>query len=252
MPHIEKLRKALVGNGSRKEMGFSLDLVLSSLILSSATAATHVFYSSGKCGRCLDLVTPPHSHRPVCYAGFSLRVEQTFWLVMGSKIWPSGRSRSRWLECFGEPAGGFKSLTGHVSHIASGCLFYLVSSWLVQPYVSWCYNLYYQSTNDTFVSKPFVGTCGTHAPYMRPVYPTKTFPNLYSLATVRGAFHVVLKSYYWLILNIRCSFSVLTVIVITAVSNLEAGEEQFLRDGGNLGHCVLLLLVRSNPILCSL
>uniref|UniRef100_A0A667Z7E2 Ectonucleotide pyrophosphatase/phosphodiesterase 2 n=1 Tax=Myripristis murdjan TaxID=586833 RepID=A0A667Z7E2_9TELE len=26
-------------------------------------------------------------------------------------------------------------------------------------------------------------SCGTHAPYMRPVYPTKTFPNLYSLAT---------------------------------------------------------------------
>ncbi|XP_049585997.1 autotaxin [Syngnathus scovelli] len=26
-------------------------------------------------------------------------------------------------------------------------------------------------------------TCGTHAPFMRPVYPTKTFPNLYSLAT---------------------------------------------------------------------
>ncbi|XP_035862691.1 ectonucleotide pyrophosphatase/phosphodiesterase family member 2 isoform X1 [Sander lucioperca] len=26
-------------------------------------------------------------------------------------------------------------------------------------------------------------TCGSHAPYMRPVYPSKTFPNLYSLAT---------------------------------------------------------------------
>ncbi|KAJ8000145.1 hypothetical protein DPEC_G00201800 [Dallia pectoralis] len=26
-------------------------------------------------------------------------------------------------------------------------------------------------------------TCGTHAPYMRPVYPSKTFPNLYTLAT---------------------------------------------------------------------
>uniref|UniRef100_A0A8D0E8I1 Autotaxin n=1 Tax=Salvator merianae TaxID=96440 RepID=A0A8D0E8I1_SALMN len=26
-------------------------------------------------------------------------------------------------------------------------------------------------------------TCGTHAPYMRPVYPTKTFPNLYTVAT---------------------------------------------------------------------
>ncbi|XP_007550481.1 autotaxin isoform X1 [Poecilia formosa] len=26
-------------------------------------------------------------------------------------------------------------------------------------------------------------TCGTHAPYMRPVYPSKTFPNLYSIAT---------------------------------------------------------------------
>ncbi|CAF93837.1 unnamed protein product, partial [Tetraodon nigroviridis] len=27
-------------------------------------------------------------------------------------------------------------------------------------------------------------TCGTSAPYMRPVYPSKTFPNLYTLATV--------------------------------------------------------------------
>ncbi|MGH0158356.1 UNVERIFIED_CONTAM: hypothetical protein FKN15_060643 [Acipenser sinensis] len=26
-------------------------------------------------------------------------------------------------------------------------------------------------------------SCGTHSPYMRPVYPTKTFPNLYTLAT---------------------------------------------------------------------
>ncbi|XP_019735659.1 autotaxin isoform X3 [Hippocampus comes] len=26
--------------------------------------------------------------------------------------------------------------------------------------------------------------CGTHAPFMRPVYPSKTFPNLYSLATI--------------------------------------------------------------------
>ncbi|XP_046875784.1 ectonucleotide pyrophosphatase/phosphodiesterase family member 2 isoform X2 [Hypomesus transpacificus] len=26
-------------------------------------------------------------------------------------------------------------------------------------------------------------TCGTHAPYLRPVYPSKTFPNLYTLAT---------------------------------------------------------------------
>ncbi|XP_069776682.1 autotaxin isoform X4 [Narcine bancroftii] len=26
-------------------------------------------------------------------------------------------------------------------------------------------------------------SCGTHAPYMRPVYPTKTFPNMYTLAT---------------------------------------------------------------------
>ena len=30
----------------------------------------------------------------------------------------------------------------------------------------------------------FLGSCGTHSPYMRPVYPTKTFPNLYTLATV--------------------------------------------------------------------
>ncbi|XP_062848697.1 ectonucleotide pyrophosphatase/phosphodiesterase family member 2 isoform X2 [Trichomycterus rosablanca] len=26
-------------------------------------------------------------------------------------------------------------------------------------------------------------TCGTHAPYMRPVYPTKTYPNLYTITT---------------------------------------------------------------------
>lgn len=30
----------------------------------------------------------------------------------------------------------------------------------------------------------FAGTCGTHAPYMRPVYPTKTYPNLYTITTV--------------------------------------------------------------------
>lgn len=38
----------------------------------------------------------------------------------------------------------------------------------------------------------FSGSCGTHSPYMRPVYPTKTFPNLYTLATVsawEGFFH---------------------------------------------------------------
>lgn len=29
-----------------------------------------------------------------------------------------------------------------------------------------------------------VGSCGTHAPHMRPMYPSKTFPNLYTLATV--------------------------------------------------------------------
>ena len=33
-------------------------------------------------------------------------------------------------------------------------------------------------------SLSFSGRCGTHAPYMRPVYPSKTFPNLYSVATV--------------------------------------------------------------------
>ena len=32
------------------------------------------------------------------------------------------------------------------------------------------------------------GSCGTHSPYMRPVYPTKTFPNLYTLATVSTLF----------------------------------------------------------------
>lgn len=44
-------------------------------------------------------------------------------------------------------------------------------------------------SNPKFFSS-FLGTCGTHAPYMRPVYPTKTFPNLYSLATVRKSLNV--------------------------------------------------------------
>lgn len=43
----------------------------------------------------------------------------------------------------------------------------------------------------------FWGTCGTHAPYMRPVYPTKTFPNLYSLATVSHGTLVFLC--YWVV-----------------------------------------------------
>lgn len=29
-----------------------------------------------------------------------------------------------------------------------------------------------------------IGTCGTRSPHMRPMYPSKTFPNLYTLATV--------------------------------------------------------------------
>lgn len=35
------------------------------------------------------------------------------------------------------------------------------------------------------------GTCGTTSPYMRPVYPTKTFPNLYTLATVSPCVFIV-------------------------------------------------------------
>lgn len=30
----------------------------------------------------------------------------------------------------------------------------------------------------------FLSRCGVHAPYMRAVFPTKTFPNHYTLATV--------------------------------------------------------------------
>lgn len=39
-------------------------------------------------------------------------------------------------------------------------------------------------SNVCFPYRFFSGSCGTHSPYMRPVYPTKTFPNLYTLATV--------------------------------------------------------------------
>lgn len=42
MPHIEKLRKALVGNESHAEMRFSIDPVLS-----IETASTFIFWSSG-------------------------------------------------------------------------------------------------------------------------------------------------------------------------------------------------------------
>nr|XP_057912394.1 ectonucleotide pyrophosphatase/phosphodiesterase family member 2 isoform X3 [Doryrhamphus excisus] len=42
----------------------------------------------------------------------------------------------------------------------------------------------YMKRGDTVIPNiEKLRTCGTHAPYMRPVYPSKTFPNLYTLAT---------------------------------------------------------------------
>uniref|UniRef100_A0A3B4AHA2 ENPP1-3/EXOG-like endonuclease/phosphodiesterase domain-containing protein n=1 Tax=Periophthalmus magnuspinnatus TaxID=409849 RepID=A0A3B4AHA2_9GOBI len=42
---------------------------------------------------------------------------------------------------------------------------------------------FHKSSRITCVFVFVSGTCGTSSPYMRPVYPSKTFPNLYSLAT---------------------------------------------------------------------
>lgn len=49
MPHIERLRKALVGNEPCKEMRFSLHHVLSSLTLSFQRTSTYVYWSYGEC-----------------------------------------------------------------------------------------------------------------------------------------------------------------------------------------------------------
>lgn len=58
MPHIEKLRKALVGKESCKEMGFSFEHVLSSVILSSETATY--------CGPVVNVVDVwPHYSAPL-------------------------------------------------------------------------------------------------------------------------------------------------------------------------------------------
>ncbi|CAH2285819.1 ectonucleotide pyrophosphatase phosphodiesterase family member 2 isoform X2 [Pelobates cultripes] len=42
---------------------------------------------------------------------------------------------------------------------------------------------YMKEGSNTLPNIDKLRTCGTHSPYMRPVYPTKTFPNLYTLAT---------------------------------------------------------------------
>ncbi|KAM8966192.1 autotaxin isoform 2-T2 [Pelodytes ibericus] len=43
--------------------------------------------------------------------------------------------------------------------------------------------LYMKEVSQKLPNIDKLRTCGTHSPYMRPVYPTKTFPNLYTLAT---------------------------------------------------------------------
>lgn len=50
----------------------------------------------------------------------------------------------------------------------------------------------------------FSGSCGTHSPYMRPVYPTKTFPNLYTLATVSPCEGVFVDKMLHFIRNVGC------------------------------------------------
>lgn len=50
----------------------------------------------------------------------------------------------------------------------------------------------------------FSGSCGTHSPYMRPVYPTKTFPNLYTLATVSPWEGVFVDKMLHFIRNVGC------------------------------------------------
>lgn len=62
MPHIEKLRKALVGNESREEMGWSSDRIASSLILQSETASTYVFRPSANV-----VATCPHHLSPTSH-----------------------------------------------------------------------------------------------------------------------------------------------------------------------------------------
>lgn len=51
--------------------------------------------------------------------------------------------------------------------------------------------------------------CGVHAPYMRSVYPTKTFPNHYSIVTVSSSF---LQS--WTINNVKLSFQCFLIVDI--------------------------------------
>lgn len=71
MPHIEKLRKALVGNESREEMGLSSDHIVSSLILQSETASAYVFRSSANV-----VATCPHYFSPLHTTLFLKRPQQ--------------------------------------------------------------------------------------------------------------------------------------------------------------------------------
>ena len=65
-----------------------------------------------------------------------------------------------------------------------------------------------------FFSPCLAGKCGTSAPYMKAVYPTKTFPNHYSIVTVSQMSDTmiilllfIVNIHFWintLFLNILC------------------------------------------------
>lgn len=70
------------------------------------------------------------------------------------------------------------------------CIFLTLSFFIRHIYA----NVFTLGLSDAFGFS--IGTCGTRSPHMRPVYPSKTFPNLYTLATVNAHVEPVLFIFF--------------------------------------------------------
>lgn len=55
---------------------------------------------------------------------------------------------------------------------------------LLKPLSTWWNDPFTLAAFNYFLSPSISGNCGTSTSYMRPVYPTKTFPNHYTIVTV--------------------------------------------------------------------
>uniref|UniRef100_A0A673C5M0 SMB domain-containing protein n=1 Tax=Sphaeramia orbicularis TaxID=375764 RepID=A0A673C5M0_9TELE len=176
-------------------------LLIGSLCSFAARSASHYVASSGSCrNRCFELaeVEPPNCRCDnLCktYHGCCSDFDQLCLRTDGGYECSKdrcGETRNEQHACHcsddclarGDCCTNYKTLCkGVCSRLNPQLSVSFVRPPLIMLSVDGFRASYVKRGNSVIPNIEKLRTCGTHAPYMRPVYPSKTFPNLYSLAT---------------------------------------------------------------------